>query len=144
MTKAIENIQKTFVEDLWEKNPVEIIKKITEICLINKNWGDKLYFVKIDDDGELIFKKTGRCTMFIIVNNFSIRTTESDKNYEHSPMSEVWRNFMFDIYGDSYAMQFISQRNLQLDKFMAQYEDNYNSETRLMLDEMGFNYGQTK
>lgn len=140
MAKEIENIQKTFVEDLWEKNPVEVIKKITEICQINKNWGDKLHFVKIDDDGELIFKKTGRSTMFIIVNSFHIRTTESGKNYEYSPLSEAWRNFMFDAYGHKYAIQFISQRNLQLDK----YEDNYNSETRLMLDKMGFNYGQTK
>ena len=144
MAKATENIQKTFVEDLWEKNPVEIIKKITEICLINKDWGDKLHFVKIDDDGELVFKKTGRSTMFIMVNNFSIRTTESGKNYEYSTMSDRWREFMVGVYGDKYAIQFISKRNLQLDKFMAEYEENYNNQTRTMLDKMGFDYGKTK
>ena len=138
--------EKSFVEDLWENNPELVIKAIKKICLVNEKWGDKLSFVKIDDDGELIFKKTGRSTFFIIVNDFSIRTTDSGKNYQNSPMSIAWVKFMFNICGDKYAMQYISHRNKQLDKFMAEYEQEYNNQTREVLKEMGFelNNGQTK
>lgn len=139
-------MEKTFVEDLWEKFPEQTINAIKKICLVNEKWGDKLSFLKIDEDGELIFKKTGRSTFFIMVNDFSIRTTDSGKNYQDSPMSIAWVKFMFSIYSKKYALQYISRRNMQLDKFMAEYEEKYNAETRKVLDVMGFevNKGQTK
>ena len=45
---------------------------------------------------------------------------------------------MFAGYGEAYAMQYVSNRNKQLDKFMAEYEQKYNNQTKTSLDEMGF------
>ncbi|MBQ8522082.1 MAG: hypothetical protein IJ458_00270 [Clostridia bacterium] len=138
-------MKNTFVEDLWEKFPEQTINAIKKICLVNEKWGDSLEFNGFED-GALIFKKTGRSPDRIVVSNFAIRTTYSSKNYQDSPMSIAWVKFMFSIYGGKYAMQYISQRNMELDKFMAEYEEKYNAQTRKVLVQMGFGKekGQTK
>lgn len=105
--------------------------------------GDELYFDELVNS-TLKFTKYGRVKNFIFVGDFYIRTTYSGKDYEDSIISEKWRTFMYDQFGSAYAVQFISQRNQQLDKFMADYEEKYNAQTRNMLDKMGFNYGKTK
>ena len=127
-----------FVEDLWEQNPELVIKAIKKICRVEEEkFGDRLEFVE-QANGVLKFKVYGRCQRFIEVNNFSIRTSYSDDNYENSLISSKWRRFMYACYGEAYAMQYISKRNLQLDKFMAEYEQKYNKQTQTSLDEMGF------
>lgn len=138
--------QKSFVEDLWEKDPELVVKVIKNICLVNEKWGDKLSFVKIDEDGELIFKKTGRSTFFIIVNDFSIRTTDSGKNYQNSPRSIAWIKFMFSVYGDKYVYQLISHGNKEFDEYIEKLKVEHENQTIEILDAIGFeiNKGQTK
>ena len=138
--------EKTFVEDLWEKSPELVTKIVKKICRVEEEkFGDRLEFVK-QVNGVLKFKVYGRVQRFIEVNNFSIRTSYSDNDYENSLISSKWRRFMFACYGEAYAMQYISKRNLQLDKFMADYEQKYNNQTKTALNEMGFKWDreQTK
>lgn len=133
-----------FIEDLWDKDPELVIKTIKKICNLNEKWGDRLEFERIEN-ATLTFKKYGRALDFIVVKDFSIRASSySSNDYETSTANTAWVKFMYEIYGDKYAMRFISQRNQQLDKFMADYEEKYNAQTRNMLDKMDFNYGKTK
>ena len=135
-----------FIEDLWEKCPEQTENAIKKICNLNEKWGDRLEFERIKN-GALIFKKYGRALDLIVVNDFSIRASSySSNDYETSTTNTAWIRFMYSIYGNKYAMQYISHRNQQLDRFMAEYEEKYNKETREMLDKMGFEAtkGQTK
>lgn len=139
-------MEKTFVEDLWEKFPEQTENAIKKICNLNEKWGDRLEFERIKN-GALTFKKYGRALDFIVVKDFSIRTSSySSNDYETSTTNTAWIKFMYSIYGNKYALQYIDRRNQQLDKFMAEYEEQYNEETRTVLDDIGFqaNKGQTK
>lgn len=130
-------MKKTFVEQLWEKNPELVEKQVKNICRVNEMYGDEFYFNKASN-GVLKFEVRGRAVRNIYVGDFAIRTTYSDADYENSPLSSQWRSFMYGIYDKPYAMQYISKRNQQLDKFMADYEEKYNAQTRKTLDQMGF------
>ena len=130
-----------FVEDLWEKNPELFKKGLSEVLDVDKErlvndkkgngylrFGIKSLYGKGYEDG-------------VIVNDYKIRFMQDKSRPE---IVDFWVKFMYEIYGDKYAMGFISQRNQQLDKFMADYEEKYNAKTRQMLDVMGFDYGKTK
>ena len=137
-------MKKTFVEQLWEKNPELVEKQVINICRIEEKYGDELHFV-VMSNGVLKFEVRGRALRNIQVGDFSIRVT-GDADYENSPRSSKWRSFMYGIYDKPYAMQYISKRNQQLDKFMADYEEKYNAQTRKILVQMGFELdnGHTK
>jgi hypothetical protein len=131
-----------FVEKLWKENPKltkEVIENIFNIDTVTGD-GIKVYGIKegaitvgmykslysiISDEGVI-----GRLNDFEVLDNcFGI----SKKIY-----TERWMRFMYKVFGDEYAMQYISQRNQQLDKFMAEYEEKFNAETRKTLKEMNF------
>ena len=130
-------MRKTFVEDLWGKNPKLIENQIKNICAIKEMYGDELCFDNMTN-GVLKFEVHGRVLRNIQVGDFAIRTTFTDEDYENSQLSKQWRSFMFSQFGNPYAMQYISKRNQKLDRFMAEYEEKYNNQTRNVLKEMGF------
>ena len=141
-----------FVKDLWEKNPELMLKIIKEISNIDEELAKELSFKGINERGNLEFGAThlfSYCNIY--VNDFMIGGTEyldhgSVRRTKLINESISWKKSMYEIYGDKYVMRYISQRNLKLDKFMAEYEEKYNNETKAVLDEIGFNSskGQTK
>lgn len=131
-------MEKTFVEDLWDKDPVLVTNSVKRIFNVKEKIGDKLVFLG-KKNGALVFEKYGHCPEGFVLRDFGIDGYNFD-----SRVAEEWRTVMFEVYGTAYAMQLISQRNMQLDKFMAKYKENYNTQTRNALDNMGFNYEKTK
>lgn len=127
-----------FIEKLWEEKPELVIKAVKKIFDVREERGDSLKFIQLSN-GALRFEKHGHCSFGIVLTDFEIYGQRVNNGYNIK-----WTQFMYNVYGDKYAMQYISYRNQQLDKFMTEYEDNYNKETRKVLDEMGFNYGRTK
>ena len=141
-----------FVKDLWEKNPKWMLKTIKEVSNIDEELARKLSFKGINERGNLEFGATHLSSFCnIYVNDFMIGGTEylDHSSVRHTNLINkniTWMKSMYEIYGDKYVMRYISQRNLKLDKFMAEYEEKYNNETKTVLDEIGFNSskGQTK
>lgn len=124
-----------FVEKLWEEQPDLVVKAIKKVWDIREERGDTLEFIKIRE-GEIIFQKHARYSYYehsIIIRDFEVYANKVNNSYEPK-----WVKFMYKVYGDKYAIQYISHRNKQLDKFMAEYEEKYNKETRKVLDDMGF------
>ena len=141
-----------FIERLWEENPELLIKAIKKICNIDEDLAKAISFDGVDKNGNLKFSaqySVDYCKVYL--NDFYIQGEEYEERglTRHTRMifdSSNWMKFMYNVYGDKYAMQYISKRNQKLDKFMADYEEKYNNETRKMLSEMGFEAikGQTK
>ena len=104
-------MEKTFVQNLWEKKPDLVSQKIKEICNIDEEKGDKLQFSELKD-GALKFINHGHVSIFIVASDFAIRTSYSGNDYENSKLSKKWANFMYSVYGNKYAMQYISKRYL--------------------------------
>lgn len=132
-----------FIEKLWEKNPELVIKAIKKICDIDEDLAKELAFQGVDENGYLKFgvrNVRGYCRIY--VNDFCLK---GDKYIDmggvrstHMLSNSVdWMKFMYKIYGDKYVMKYISQRNQQLDEYMAEYEEKYNKQTINMLSELG-------
>lgn len=143
MENIIKDINKTFVEDLWEKNPELLTKAVKKIFNIKEERGDSIKFEDLRN-GELVFhfkKQMDVYSTTILLRDFEVYGRKINDSY-----MPAWMRFMYKVYGDKYAMQYISYRNKELDKYMAKYEEKYNSLTRRVLDEMGFEAtkGQTK
>lgn len=126
-----------FVEDLWKDSPERLKKAVKAIFKISEINGECIVNAELKND----------CLVIAVYNEddeFSYNVYLSDFNvwlsYEDDKISEAttkWLKFMYSVYGDKYVMRYITQRNKNLDKFMAEYEDNYNNETRKVLAEMG-------
>ena len=128
-------MQKSFVEDLWEQNPELIKDKLSEILDVEKN--RLVYSNKTKDSGYLGFgikEVSGKnYEDSIIVKDYKIKFIQDKSRPE---IVDGWMSFMFGNCGKPYALKFISKRNQQIDKFMAEYEEKYNAETRNILDKM--------
>lgn len=145
-------MENTFVKDLWGKNPELVIKAIKKVCNIDEELAKSLSFERIDENGGLKFRAKyvfDYCDICVgdfymggteYIDRGPVRTTRILSN------SIGWMEFMYSVYGDKYAMQYITERNKKLDKYMAEYEENYNNQTRKVLAQMGFgnSKGQTK
>jgi len=137
-------MKNTFVKDLWEKNPELVIKAIIKVGKIDEELAKRLSFKGIDEKGSLEFgahRSFDYCN--VCVGDFNISGTEyidrgGVRNTRFISNSVGWMKFLYSVYDDKFALQFISQRNQQLDKFMAEYEEKYNEETRHVLDKMGY------
>lgn len=138
-------MEKTFIEDLWEKNPELVKDKLSEILDVEQE--RLIYDKKTKANGYLRFGIKSRYARGyedgVIVNDYRIRFMQDKSRPE---IVADWVSFMFENCGKPYAMQYISKRNKQLDKFMAEHKEKYNAETRTVLEQMGFdiNKGQTK
>ena len=141
-----------YIEKLWEEKPELVLKAIKKIANIDEDVAKELSFKGVNEKGNLKFGAgniNGYCTIF--VNDFRF---EGEKYVDWGGASSTrmisesieWMKFMYKVFGDKYAMQYISKRNQQLDKFMADYEEKYNAQTKKVLDGMGFEVtkGQTK
>ena len=135
-----------FIEELWEKYPeqtINVIKKITKLKDYSFEYVEfENNCLKFDvyDDEDAEYKFT------IYVSDFYMNVCTSVEDYEISKQTIQWIKFMYSIYGNKYALQYISKRNQQLDKFMAEYDEKHNNQTRKVLEEIGFqsNKGKTK
>lgn len=134
-----------YIEKLWEQNPKMVERAVKSIFNLREDWGDSLEFKKIEDN-VLIFFKDGRSRENIYLSDFWISTVRSIPYKADNELALKWVKFMYNVYGDKYALQYISYRNQELDKFMAEYEENYNNQTRKVLAQIGFGKekGQTK
>ena len=132
-----------FIEKLWEENPDLVIKAVKNVWGVREDLRDSVEFEKIKDN-VLTFIKDGRAREHIHVSDFWISSVSLVPYRASNERALKWVKFMHKVYGNKYALQYISYRNQQLDKYMAEYEENYNKETRTVLNEMGFDYGKTK
>jgi len=123
-----------FIEKLWEENPELVIKAVKKIWDVRGNRGDTLEFEKMNK-GELVFYKHGRYSYYshsIIIRDFEVYDNKINSN-----VNIDWMKFMKSVFGDKYLYHYIAYRNEKLDRFMAEYEDNYNNETKKVLAEIG-------
>ncbi len=129
-----------FIENLWEEKPEMVTKAIKKIFDIREERGDSLEFTQAGN-GALRFEKYGHCSFGIVLTDFEVYGSTVNSGYNIK-----WLKFMYNVYGDKYALQYISHRNKALDKFVEEYKDNYNQKTKIVLDEIGFdvNKGITK
>lgn len=127
-----------FIEDLWKKFPEQTENAIKKIFDIRESRGDTLEFVCISN-GALRFEKYGHCSFGIVLTDFEVYGHAVNSGYNIK-----WMKFMKSVFGDKYLYHYIAYRNNKLDKFMAEYEDNYNNETRKVLDEIGFEANKCK
>jgi len=127
-----------FIEKLWEENPELITKAVKKIFEVREDRGDSLKFVCIGN-GALRFEKYGHCSFGIVLTDFEVygQDVNSGRNIK-------WMKFMKSVLGEKYLYYFIAYRNNKLDKFMAEYEDNYNKETKKVLAELGMNVEDTQ
>lgn len=138
-------MKKTFIEDLWSEKPELIKNKLSEILDIEQD--NLVYDEKAKGGGYLRFGiKSPYIIGYedeIIVSDYKVRFVQDKLQ---PPIVDEWVSFMFDNCGNPYALKFISDRNQQLDKFLARLEEKYNNETRQVLNVMGFldNKGHTK
>ena len=137
-----------FIERLWKENPKltkEAIKKIFKIDTVT---GDGIEFYGIKDDAIVIgmykslYSIVSDEDVIARINDFEV--LDNCFGMSREIYTEQWMKFMYKVFGDEYAIQYISQRNQQLDKFMAEYEEKFNRETRKVLDEMGFGKAQSQ
>ena len=96
------------------------------------------------EDNALVFIRYGRVREKIYLGDFWISTVRSTPYKANNECALKWVKFMYNVYGDKYALQYIAYRNRELDKFMAEYEEKFNRETRKVLDEMGFGKEQSQ
>ena len=129
-----------FIEKLWEEKPELVIKAVKKVWDIREERGDSLKFVQ-EGNGELRFEKYGHCSFGIVLTDFEVYGCKPNSRYNIE-----WMKFMHKVFGDKYLYHYIAYRNNKLDKYMAEYEEQYNEETRTVLDKIGFqaNKGQTK
>lgn len=120
-----------FIEDLWEKHPEQTINAIKKIFDVREERGDNLKFVCIGN-GALRFEKYGHCSFGILLTDFQAYGQDVNSRY-----NIAWLKFMTSVYGKKYVSAFISHRNNVLDRYMAEYEENYNQQTNNILDELG-------
>ena len=130
-------MEKTFIEDLWEKNPELVRSKVASICSYRDDATQYYRLLKHTKEG-LVFRASFMHNCHdILVSDFGIKyITSTDLDSKDKTIN--WIKFMYSVYDKKYAYQFISHRNQQLDRFMEQYEEKYNNQTLKMLDEMGF------
>ena len=139
-----------FIEKLWQENPSLVLKAIKKIADMDIELAKELSFHGVDEKGYLKFgvgNINGYCTVH--VSDFSFQGSKSADwggvvNTRTISNSADWMKFMYKVFGKEYAMQYISKRNQEFDKFMAEYEEKYNNVTNTMLDEMGYGNTQTK
>ena len=120
-----------FIEKLWEENPELVIKAVKKIFDIREDRGDSLEF-KQAGNGALRFEKYGHCSFGIVLTDFEVYGQKVNSGYNIK-----WMKFMKRELGLKYVYHFIAYRNEKLDKFMAEYEDDYNKETKQVLGELG-------
>ena len=132
-----------FIEKLWEENPKRVERAVKSIFSVREDWGDGIEFKKIEDNA-LVFIRYGRVREKIYLGDFWVSTVRSTPYKANNECALKWVKFMYNVYGDKYALQYIAYRNRELDKFMAEYEEKFNRETRKVLDEMGFGKSQSQ
>ena len=128
-----------FIEKLWQQNPKTVEDMLKRICELRDEKGDKIehkglkngymHFDVSNEDDDYQFD--------LYVNDFKISVSTICEEHKATKYDVRWMKFMYKIYGDEYAMQYISHRNKQLDKFMHDYEQKYNKQTVSILAEMG-------
>ena len=132
-----------FIEKLWEENSELVIKVVKRIFGINEERGDTFKFEK-SENGVLNFSVFGRECCNIYVSDFDIGTIYSIPFKVDSAISIRWLKFMYKTFGDKYIYHFIAHRNNELDKFIAAYEEEYNDQTKKILNGIGFNVNNDK
>ncbi|MBO5910557.1 MAG: hypothetical protein J6Q15_03515 [Clostridia bacterium] len=120
-----------FIEKLWEENPELVTKAVKKIYDVREERGDSLKFIQLSN-GALRFEKYGHCSFGIVLTDF-----EAYGHTVNSGYNIKWLRFMKSVFGLKYVYQYIAYRNEKLDRFMAEYEDNYNKETKKVLAELG-------
>ncbi|MFQ6723704.1 MAG: hypothetical protein ACLRFE_00015 [Clostridia bacterium] len=120
-----------FIEDLWEKFPEQTINAVKKIFDIREERGDSLEF-KQANNGALRFEKYGHCSFGIVLTDFEVYGQQVNSGYNIK-----WLKFMKSVFGKKYLYYYIAYRNEKLDKFMAEYEADYNNQTKKVLAELG-------
>ncbi len=120
-----------FIEDLWEKYPEQTINAIKKIWDIREYRGDSLKFVGISN-GALIFEKYGHHSFSIIISDFQVYDCRPNSKYNIE-----WIKFMKSVFGEKYLYHFIAYRNKKLDKFIEEYKNDYNNDTKEILVGLG-------
>ncbi|MBQ7798531.1 MAG: hypothetical protein IJ371_05350 [Clostridia bacterium] len=122
-----------FIEDLWEKNPELFKSGLAKcvgvdasrlICTGSREGWLRFGIKSLYSNG---YEDT------IIVNDFKIRFF--DKSRPEKTLE--WMKFMKCVCGDKYLYHYIAHRNEELDRYMANYEEKYNNQTRKVLAELG-------
>lgn len=120
-----------FIEELWKKYPEQTINAIKKIFDIRESRGDSLKFIQAGN-GALRFEKYGHCSFGIVLTDFEVYGQKVNSGYNIK-----WLKFMKSVFGDKYLYHFIAYRNKKLDEFMANYEEDYNKETKEILVKLG-------
>ena len=120
-----------FIEELWEKFPEQTINAIKKIFDIREERGDTLEF-KQASNGALRFEKYGHCSFGIVLTDFEVYGHKVNSGYNIN-----WLKFMKSVFGGVYVYRYLEYRNKKLDKFIEEYKNDYDKETKEILVELG-------
>ncbi|MFQ6723705.1 MAG: hypothetical protein ACLRFE_00020 [Clostridia bacterium] len=124
-----------FIEDLWKKNPELVKKAVKKICEIEEdsNFG----FRKIDENGKVEFVNSKGAVHLIKVGDFDMEVCITSKFLNVEALTIKWMKFMKSVYGCKYLYHYIAHRNEEYDKYVDQYEIDFNSQTKKILNKVG-------
>ena len=129
-----------FIEKLWEEKPKFVEKATKKILGINEDVGERIEAGIVEKDC-LIFDVYNEYDEFeynVFLKDFSVRITGLCDNGTIEKFNTRWIKFMYNVFGDKYALQYIAHRNKRLDEYMAKYKNTYENQTAEMLDIIGF------
>ena len=120
-----------YIEELWKEKPDLTIKAVKKIWDIREDRGDSLKFVGISN-GALTFAKYGHHSFSIIIKDFEVYDCKPNSKYNIE-----WIKFMKSVFGGMYVYRYLEYRNKKLDKFIEEYKNDYDKETKEILVELG-------
>ena len=97
-----------FIEKLWEENPELVETAVKDIFSVREDWDDGIEFKKIEDNA-LVFNRYGHVGGNIYLGDFWVGTVRLMPYKANNECALKWVKFMYNVYGDKYALQQYSQ-----------------------------------